>query len=72
MYFCPLAAVENLLITVEHFSKFVHEFKGAMILSLFQLVFNNLKASILLLSIRNLSHNRALERCSSRIFSKLL
>jgi hypothetical protein len=67
-----MVVVENLLITVEHFSDFVHEFKGAVVLSFLQLVVNYLQAHLRLLSIRNLGYERALERRSSRIFSKLL
>jgi hypothetical protein len=67
-----MVAVENLLITVEHFSHIVHEFKGAVVLSLLQLVVNHFQAHLRLLSVRNLGYERALEGRSCRIFSKLL
>jgi len=49
-----MVAVENLLITVEHFSDIVHEFKGAVVLSFLQLAVYHIQAHLRLLSVGNL------------------
>ena len=72
LHFRPLIPLENLLITVEHFSHVVDELKGAVVLALLHLEVDQLQTQLGSVALHVLTRERTLERSGARIFSKLL